>query len=89
MTLNIDNQGLVTKKLVPQLTALTPGGAAYLNEADFQQPNFPTTFYGKNYAKLRSIKRKYDPKDIFYGLTAVGSDEWTTKSADKRLCRVR
>ncbi|KAJ5677176.1 FAD binding domain protein [Penicillium maclennaniae] len=51
-------------------------GPAYLNEADFRQPNWKTAFYGDNYEALRQIKAKYDPHSIFYGVTAVGSDEW-------------
>jgi len=76
----------VTNVLVPKLEGLTPGGGAYLNEADPHQPNFQQVFYGNNYARLREIKMKYDPFSIFYGLTSVGSDEWEVKS-DGRLCK--
>ncbi|KAJ5771956.1 FAD binding domain protein [Penicillium odoratum] len=54
--------------------------------ADFRQPDFKSAFYGENYHKLRSIKTKYDPNDLFYGLTAVGSDEWTISDSG-RMCR--
>ncbi|PPR04434.1 hypothetical protein CVT26_002263 [Gymnopilus dilepis] len=37
----------------------TPGGGAYVNEADVFEPNFSESFWGKaNYAKLLSIKNK-------------------------------
>lgn len=72
---------------MPTLAEITPNGAAYLNEADLHQPEFQQVFYGKNYARLLSIKHKYDPDDIFYGPTAVGSEGWHTR-ADGRLCRV-
>lgn len=88
MDVNLKNQDLITNEVVPKLAALTPYGAAYLNEADFRQPNFQQVFYGQNYPKLRLIKKKYDPKDLFYGKTAVGSDEWTSETPDGRLCRV-
>ncbi|KAI2627948.1 FAD-binding domain-containing protein [Hypomontagnella submonticulosa] len=78
-------QDRLTHTLLPELKALTPDGAGYLNEADFQEPDFKTTFYGANYKKLLAIKRKYDPDDIFYAVTAVGSDRWEEKS-DGRLC---
>ena len=71
---------------MPKLAEITPGGAAYLNEADSNEPNFQQTFYGTNYARLRDIKRKYDPLDMFYALTAVGSEEWEVVRAG-RLCR--
>ena len=76
----------MTNVLLPQLEQLTPGGGAYLNEANFQQPDFQQVFYGSNYARLSDIKNKYDPEDIFYALTAVGSENWI-EADDGRLCR--
>lgn len=83
---NVKDQEWIRNKLVPKLAELTPGGAAYLNEADFGQPEWQKVFYGANYNRLRSIKRKYDPLDTFYGLTAVGSEDWESRP-DGRLCR--
>ncbi|KAF2843079.1 6-hydroxy-D-nicotine oxidase [Patellaria atrata CBS 101060] len=84
--LNLQNQDLMTNQLIPQLASLTPNGASYVNEADFQQPNWQQVFYGSNYNKLLSIKKKYDPYSIFYALEAVGSEYWA-EGSDKRLCR--
>ncbi|KAL6855741.1 hypothetical protein J3F83DRAFT_475402 [Trichoderma novae-zelandiae] len=83
---NLDAQKTMTNVLVPKLDALSATKAAYLNEADMNQPNFQQVFYGSNYAKLKSIKNKYDPTGTFYGLTAVGSDDWVVKS-DGHLCK--
>lgn len=76
----------ITYDLLPQLEKVTPHGAAYLNEADFQAKDFENLFYGKNYPRLLAIKRKYDPKGLFYATTAVGSEQWKEKP-DGRLCR--
>ncbi|KAG8741999.1 hypothetical protein FRC10_002116 [Ceratobasidium sp. 414] len=47
------------------LRALTPGGGAYLNEADVYEPDASTSFWGSdNYAKLWAVKQKYDPKGL-------------------------
>jgi len=73
----------MTEELLPPLERLTPGGAAYLNEGDFQR-----VFYGSKYETLRRIKGIYDPDDIFYALEAVGSESWKT-AADGRLCKVQ
>ncbi|KAJ5881698.1 FAD binding domain protein [Penicillium soppii] len=82
----LEKQKLMTDILVPSLSNLSPESGAYLNEADFRQPDFKKAFYGENYYKLRAIKAKYDPHHLFYGLTAVGSDEWTV-SESGRMCR--
>lgn len=85
-TANIESQKFITTVLNPALEDITPGGGAYLNEADINQPDWQRTFYGTNYAKLLSIKNRYDPDHIFWGPTAVGSERWE-RSADGRLCR--
>ncbi|KAJ7817475.1 FAD-binding domain-containing protein, partial [Mycena leptocephala] len=62
---------------VPILEEITgPRTAAYSNEADSLEPNFQTTFFGPNYAKLSSIKKKYDPNDLFIVGAGVGSERW-------------
>ncbi|KAJ5279618.1 FAD binding domain protein [Penicillium angulare] len=81
-----ENRKLMTNELVPSLSKLAPESGAYLNEGDFNQPNWQQAFYGDNYATLRGIKAKYDPHSLFHGLTAVGSDEWTV-SENGRMCR--
>ncbi|TDZ17089.1 FAD-linked oxidoreductase sor8 [Colletotrichum orbiculare MAFF 240422] len=82
----VSGQQVVTDKLVPALAELTPGGGAYLNEADRDEAGWQESFYGANYAKLKAVKKIYDPLSTFYGLTAVGSDDWTQQS-DGRLCK--
>lgn len=82
----VANQALMTDLLIPKLAALTPNGSCYLNEGDFQQPDFQSIFYGSNYDQLLAIKDKYDPNHMFYATTAVGSEYWEVQ-ADKRLCK--
>lgn len=85
---SVAGQDRITNDLVPTLERLTPNGGAYLNEADFQQPDFQRTLYGDHYQRLLEIKRKYDPASIMYAKTAVGSEEWKERR-DGRLCRVK
>lgn len=82
----VAEQRKMTKQYIPRLAALSPDSGAYLNEGDFDQPNFQSVFYGNKYDKLRAIKSQYDPDEVFYGKTAVGSDEWRQLN-DGRLCR--
>jgi hypothetical protein len=45
--------------------------------------------YGVNYEALLNIKDKYDPDQIFYAITGVGSERWyEDKDKGGRLCRV-
>ena len=78
--------------ITPMIEAETQDSGAYLNEADplVYPPDNPAhwqkAFYGDNYPKLKQIKQKYDPDSIFYGNTAVGSEEWR-HDKDGRLCK--
>ncbi|KAL2881423.1 hypothetical protein SGCOL_002988 [Colletotrichum sp. CLE4] len=76
----------LTNIIDPLLTSATPGSGTYLNEANFQQSDWQSVFYGGKYAKLKAIKKVWDPLDLFYGPTAVGSESWSADSAG-RLCR--
>jgi hypothetical protein len=78
-------QEKMTNEIVPLVEAATPGSGSYVNEADFRQPNFQSTFWGENYAKLLSIKKKWDPSSFFYATVGVGSEAWTVET-DGRLC---
>ena len=80
-------QDEITYSIVPQLEAATPNSGAYMNEANFRQIGWKEDFFGSNYDTLLSIKNKYDPEHLFYGVTNVGSDAWTV-AASGRMCRV-
>ncbi|KAK1997957.1 FAD-binding domain-containing protein [Colletotrichum falcatum] len=73
-------------EILPAIEAVTPNSGAYLNEANFGQRDWQRQFYGKNYDQLVAIKKRYDPDDVFYAVTAVGSEAWAA-DGDGRLCR--
>jgi hypothetical protein len=84
---DVEEWKLITDVYAPEANALVPGGlSSYLNEANPFDPNWKFGFYGNNYDRLLQIKDKYDPNQLFYGLTAVGSDRWV-QQADGRLCK--
>ncbi|KAJ4416151.1 hypothetical protein N0V82_006911 [Gnomoniopsis sp. IMI 355080] len=87
LSTNVAAQRNITNILTPALEAITPNGAAYLNEADYNQPNWQDVFYGSNYERLLSIKHELDPSSVLWGKTAVGSEGWEIMS-DGRLCKV-
>ncbi|TGO42595.1 hypothetical protein BHYA_0007g00740 [Botrytis hyacinthi] len=82
---NFQSQNFMTNTIGPALAALTPNGAVYLNEADFQQPDWKRAFYGASYDRLDTIEAKYDSLDRFYALGAVESDRWVERK-DGHLC---
>ncbi|GAB1728323.1 hypothetical protein NU195Hw_g2717t1 [Hortaea werneckii] len=71
---------------------LTPGSGAYLNEADRMEPNFQYSFWGTKYPSLLKVKHQYDPFNLFYATTGVGSEFFEVRSIDDypdengRLC---
>lgn len=72
---------------------ISPGAGTYLAEADRTEPNFQQAFYGSKYDKLLGIKRKYDPYQLFFAATTVGSEFWRIETANGlphengKLCR--
>jgi FAD/FMN-containing dehydrogenase len=65
------------RKLVPQ-----PG--SYVLESNYFEPKWQRAFWGSNYARLRSIKRKYDPTGLFFVHHGVGSEEWSPDGMSSR-----
>ncbi|KAF2201703.1 FAD binding domain-containing protein [Delitschia confertaspora ATCC 74209] len=70
-------------------------GGSYLNEAAVMEPGWQHSFYGLKYEKMLEIKQRWDPRGLFYGPTAVGSEEWEVRDGDRgvqtqdgRLCHV-
>ncbi|KAH7392192.1 putative isoamyl alcohol oxidase [Phaeosphaeria sp. MPI-PUGE-AT-0046c] len=80
-----DLERKLTEEIMPPLQELASG--AYLSESDFRNPKWKEEFYGANWDRLNAIKQRWDANDLFYALTAVGSDRWES-DADGRLCRV-
>ncbi|KAK3986410.1 hypothetical protein QBC44DRAFT_248259 [Cladorrhinum sp. PSN332] len=82
-------------RLMEPLKAATPGGGAYLNEADPAEPNWQESFYGVNYKRLKRIKGERDPWGVFWAPTTPGSEAWKVEGdggllwrQNGRLCKV-
>ncbi|KAL1723573.1 hypothetical protein EV715DRAFT_191128 [Schizophyllum commune] len=56
---------------IDNLREITKQGA-YSNEADVNEPNYQTSFWGDNHAELLSIKHKYDPEGLLNCWQCVG-----------------
>ena len=76
----------ITNVKVAAMKALAPNTGAYMNEGDVQDPNYLADFYGKHLPILSRIKARYDPYDVFYCPTCIGSELWAEDDTG-RLCR--
>lgn len=79
-------QDYFTNVAVPILKSVEGEDAmgAYVNEADPDERDFQSTFWGENYPRLYEIKQKWDPTRLFIARKGVGSEDWD----DAGLCRV-
>jgi len=61
---------------VNELRAIVPDDGAYVSESNYFQEHWQEAYWGSNYARLRSVKKKYDPTGLFFVHNGVGSEEW-------------
>ncbi|KAF2231815.1 hypothetical protein EV356DRAFT_578880 [Viridothelium virens] len=69
---------------VNPLRQLAPGTGAYANEASAQNPDYKEAFWGVNYARLSTIKTKYDPTTLFWVTPGINADH--KQVIDGRVC---
>ncbi|MGA8659949.1 MAG: BBE domain-containing protein [Chthoniobacterales bacterium] len=66
-----------------ELRALTPNGGSYVSESNFFEEDWQHSYWGPNYARLASVKKKYDPSGLFFVHNGVGSEEWSADGFTK------
>ncbi|MBV8103051.1 MAG: FAD-binding oxidoreductase [Hyphomicrobiales bacterium] len=71
------SQAAAVDRSMNEIRKLLPRVASYVLESDFFQSNWQDAFWGGNYARLRSVKEKYDPDGLFYVHHGVGSESWS------------
>jgi len=54
-----------------------PHAGSYVSESNFFNAAWQEDYWGKNYARLRAVKDKYDPGGLFFVHHGVGSEEWS------------
>jgi FAD/FMN-containing dehydrogenase len=60
-----------------ELRHLVPNGGSYVSESNFFQQDWQHSYWGSNYARLASVKKRYDPSGLFFVHNGVGSEEWS------------
>jgi FAD/FMN-containing dehydrogenase len=60
-----------------ELRKLVPDAGSYVSESNYFNPSWQRAYWGDNYARLRAIKKRYDPDGLFFVHHGVGSEEWS------------
>ncbi|KAJ4419207.1 hypothetical protein N0V82_005114 [Gnomoniopsis sp. IMI 355080] len=81
----VATQEYINTVVMPIVESATPGAGAYINEADYLQENWQEVFYGSNYPELLLVKKKYDPRGLFFNEIGVGSEKWKV-GHDGKMC---
>ena len=64
-------------KSMDEIRKLAPNGGAYVSESNYFERSFGEAYWGSNYARLKEVKKKYDPDGLFFVHNGVGSDDWS------------
>jgi FAD binding domain/Berberine and berberine like len=65
------------EQAMAELRRIAPDGGAYVAESSYFQSDWQRAYWGPNYARLLSIKRRYDPECLFFTRHGVGSEGWS------------
>jgi FAD/FMN-containing dehydrogenase len=66
-----------------ELRILAPNGGSYISESNFFEKDWRHSYWGSNYSRLALVKKKYDPKGLFFVHNGVGSEEWSADGFTK------
>jgi Berberine and berberine like/FAD binding domain len=60
-----------------ELVKVAPDSGAYLSESSYFQKDWQRAYWGANYGRLQTVKKKYDPEGLFFIHNGVGSEDWS------------
>jgi FAD/FMN-containing dehydrogenase len=60
-----------------ELRKIAPNSGSYVSESNYFNRRWQQEYWGENYAKLQSVKSKYDAEGLFFVHHGVGSEEWS------------
>jgi hypothetical protein len=65
------------QKSMDELLKVVAVPASYLSESDFFDLQWQRSYWGSNYTRLASVKKKYDPDGLFFVHHGIGSENWS------------
>ncbi|WP_408647914.1 BBE domain-containing protein [Xenophilus arseniciresistens] len=78
-------QAQMIDQAMAELRRVLPAHAAYVAESNYFQADWQQAFWGANYARLRAVKRQYDPEGLFFTHHGVGSEDWSADGFSPRV----
>ena len=60
-----------------ELRRIAPGTGSYVSESNYFNAEWQRAYWGEHYARLRSIKDRYDRSGLFFVHHGVGSEDWS------------
>lgn len=60
-----------------ELRKVAPQAGSYLSESNFFNERWREAYFGRNYARLKAVKKQYDPEGLFIVHHGVGSEDWS------------
>ena len=60
-----------------ELRKIIPKAGSYLSEANYFEESWQESFWGPNYARLKTIKERYDPTGLFFVHHGIGTENWS------------
>ena len=62
---------------IAELREVAPQAGSYLSESNFFNERWQQDYFGAHYARLKAVKRRYDPEGLFIVHHGVGSEDWS------------
>ena len=68
-----------------RLREAAPGAGRYVAESGFFNETWREDYWGEHYSRLRRVKARYDPTDLFFTHHGVGSEDWSADGFTRRV----